>query len=494
MVTFLNATASSLPRSTAFEPTSTAIAINTLWFLSLVLSLSSALFGMLAKQWCREYLKWHSVLFPARDNILLRQMRYEAWQDWRIASHVAAIPALLELSLMLFFAGLVIYSWTLQHVVFAFVLAAVCLVLLAAISMTLLPTFLRRCPYKSPIGWAFSRLADSLRRRAASRPRGKLHMLLAKLLARRRSRAAKVFPAVAEELSEWRRWDMQVALDANLCGALPGLLRPKQSHGHKDADATIDAYQVSLLIRALSWVRRGSHDDKFVNTIDDCLLTVYDSMRSPARTSLHFHASVYAMRVAMGWTTSHAGVEAALSSQINLEPEGENSDTVVAIRLGANVHDRWTAQAGPYLTDTVSPVSIDKTLLALSRKAVIVLLRRSFDVWLEAQPSTGVKQLRRQDLRHALRITRLLCILRYVPRDYLDDAIGREGNDLDLWADTLVTAYSDVTRYRTAYSDGLIPMILELLRSMGTVTLSPDLTQCQVSRTSLRNTSSCSRH
>lgn len=33
--------------------------INTLWFLSLVFSLASALFGIMVKQWIREYMQWN---------------------------------------------------------------------------------------------------------------------------------------------------------------------------------------------------------------------------------------------------------------------------------------------------------------------------------------------------------------------------------------------------------------------------------------------------
>ena len=105
--------------------------MNSLWFLSLILSLASALFGILGKQWCREYMKWYSVLSRPQENIILRQVRYEAWEEWRVVSLIAAIPALLESALVLFFIGLVVYSWTLEVTVFAFVAAAVRLLTLS---------------------------------------------------------------------------------------------------------------------------------------------------------------------------------------------------------------------------------------------------------------------------------------------------------------------------------------------------------------------------
>ena len=92
---FLNSTAQSLPTSTSFRAPLSVVAINSLWFVSLVLSLAAALFGILAKQWCREYLRWHSILASARENVLLRQTRYDVWDKWRVSSFIATIQALL---------------------------------------------------------------------------------------------------------------------------------------------------------------------------------------------------------------------------------------------------------------------------------------------------------------------------------------------------------------------------------------------------------------
>ena len=80
LLPLLKPTSTLLPHSLSFRAPPTAVAVNALWFLSLVLSLSSALFGMVVKQWCCEYLKWRSTLTTAPANILLRQMRYDAWR------------------------------------------------------------------------------------------------------------------------------------------------------------------------------------------------------------------------------------------------------------------------------------------------------------------------------------------------------------------------------------------------------------------------------
>ena len=161
---FLNDTARSLPDSFNFTAPSGAVTINILWFTALVLSLAAALFGILAKQWCREYLRWHSVIASARENVLIRQIRFEAWELWRVASCIACIPAILEIALILFLIGLLVFVSTFaEHgltIVVSFVVGST---LLGVTVLTLLPVFYRGCPYQTPTGWAFVRATKLVR-------------------------------------------------------------------------------------------------------------------------------------------------------------------------------------------------------------------------------------------------------------------------------------------------------------------------------------------
>ena len=73
MQPYLNATAESLPTSTSFQAPSSAVAINALWFISLVLSLLAALFILAAQQWIRHYLL--PPLLPVSQKIELSHLR-----------------------------------------------------------------------------------------------------------------------------------------------------------------------------------------------------------------------------------------------------------------------------------------------------------------------------------------------------------------------------------------------------------------------------------
>ncbi|EKM54898.1 uncharacterized protein PHACADRAFT_56533, partial [Phanerochaete carnosa HHB-10118-sp] len=96
-MTYLNstvhaATAAAAAVATSFVPSAAARWINILWFLSLTFSLASAVFGILAKQWIREYLQWSSPTAESRLNVLVRQIRFEAWKEWHTAIIIFSIP------------------------------------------------------------------------------------------------------------------------------------------------------------------------------------------------------------------------------------------------------------------------------------------------------------------------------------------------------------------------------------------------------------------
>ncbi|GJE89454.1 hypothetical protein PsYK624_055550 [Phanerochaete sordida] len=150
----INATMNSILDSPPFVPSVSARWINSLFFISLVLSIAAALFGILSKQWIREYILWNSPLAAPRENVLVRQMRIEAWEAWNVTATISAVPALLEVAMILFLVGMVILLWTLDDVVAICVTAVVSLFLLVVSAFTILPVLFHRCPYRSPTAWA----------------------------------------------------------------------------------------------------------------------------------------------------------------------------------------------------------------------------------------------------------------------------------------------------------------------------------------------------
>jgi hypothetical protein len=115
----------------SFQPASSDIRINIYWFLGLVLSLTSALFGFLMKQWLKMYISWTDVS-PLQDAVGLRQYRYEGMLRWQLPNIFTMLPVLLQVALILFLVGLVDFLVHLQFEV-ALAVSVVIGVCLAAV-------------------------------------------------------------------------------------------------------------------------------------------------------------------------------------------------------------------------------------------------------------------------------------------------------------------------------------------------------------------------
>lgn len=155
-----------------FVATASSIRINTLWFTSLTLSLTSVLVGILCKQWLREYQRYEN-LVPQKA-FSARQMRYEGLVAWHVPTIISFLPLFLQAALILFFAGVLDLLWSLQHIVASVVTIFVGLSMLLVVATTLLPglqnifqdnhTPYFQCAYKSPQSWTIHLLLQRFRR------------------------------------------------------------------------------------------------------------------------------------------------------------------------------------------------------------------------------------------------------------------------------------------------------------------------------------------
>ncbi|KAK1230013.1 hypothetical protein PQX77_006914 [Marasmius sp. AFHP31] len=167
-----------------FTPDPSLVRINTFWFLSLILALVDALFGLMCKQWLREFRRPTNTRTPEQW-LSLRCFKAESFERWHVPSFLAALPIILEVALFCFFAGLLELLWTKHKVPFAIAAAVIGSAVAFYIATTILPgmniiwllfrvhpqnyTFkwvepdkrVNRipkmdylCPYKSPQAWA----------------------------------------------------------------------------------------------------------------------------------------------------------------------------------------------------------------------------------------------------------------------------------------------------------------------------------------------------
>lgn len=130
-----------------FTPSLAALRVNQLWFSSLVVTLITASFAMLVKQWLREYL---SVDYTSpHERLRARQFRHPGLATWKVYEIAGFLPLLLQLALGLFFLGLCVFTWSINRSVGETSIVLVAGWVFLLLSATLAPLASPRCPYKT---------------------------------------------------------------------------------------------------------------------------------------------------------------------------------------------------------------------------------------------------------------------------------------------------------------------------------------------------------
>ncbi|KAL0568156.1 hypothetical protein V5O48_013838, partial [Marasmius crinis-equi] len=88
----------------SFYPAPSSVRINCFWFLSLILSLATGLLSLLCKQWLHEARETPTSM--PRESLAIRHMRHDSFDKGKVPLLIATLPVLLEIALLLFFAGL----------------------------------------------------------------------------------------------------------------------------------------------------------------------------------------------------------------------------------------------------------------------------------------------------------------------------------------------------------------------------------------------------
>ncbi|KAH9073406.1 hypothetical protein EDB83DRAFT_2219654 [Lactarius deliciosus] len=143
-------TQSNLP---TFSPPRSVVWVNSLWSLSLVITLSCALLAILVQQWARRYVKLtqqRSSSCP-RKRALVRAFFDKGVGDLRLQWAVDALPILLHTSLVLFLAGFIIFSFGYNHTVLKVVVSWVGLCAVMYTCFTFLPLIRHDSPYDTPL-------------------------------------------------------------------------------------------------------------------------------------------------------------------------------------------------------------------------------------------------------------------------------------------------------------------------------------------------------
>ncbi|KAH9033212.1 hypothetical protein EDB83DRAFT_2229373, partial [Lactarius deliciosus] len=134
-----------------YVPPTSVVFINSVWFLSLVLSLTCALMATLLQQWTRRYLQIVQRKYAPLHHARIHEFFSGGARKFGITKFAELLPLLLLLSVFLFFAGLVVFAFRSNHTVAYFTVAIVGFCALSYIAFTLMPLFFHDCPYHTPL-------------------------------------------------------------------------------------------------------------------------------------------------------------------------------------------------------------------------------------------------------------------------------------------------------------------------------------------------------
>jgi Family of unknown function (DUF6535) len=133
------------------HPSIAIVAVNAMWLMSLVLSISSALFATLLQQWARRYIETPQTPTLASQRARVRSFLFLGIQEYHMSFAIQTVPALLHLSVFLFFAGIVVFFFTIHKAVAIAVSVSVGVFAVMYGILTVLPYFGDKCPYRTPM-------------------------------------------------------------------------------------------------------------------------------------------------------------------------------------------------------------------------------------------------------------------------------------------------------------------------------------------------------
>ncbi|KAI0049951.1 hypothetical protein FA95DRAFT_1468191, partial [Auriscalpium vulgare] len=138
----------------AFHTPLASLRVNVLWFVSLILSLSYALGATLIQHWARRYRRITDRI--GQRGQTPKQGRMYAYvltgsKTFRMENTVEGLPALLHISFVLFFAGMVEFMFPINRTIAIIILALVCVGAFVYLGFTFVPSIYPNSPYATPL-------------------------------------------------------------------------------------------------------------------------------------------------------------------------------------------------------------------------------------------------------------------------------------------------------------------------------------------------------
>jgi len=132
-----------------FHATTPSFSVNFLWFISLTLTLVGALSAVIANGWIDTYLR--ASTGKSFEDACERHVRVTRAYQWHLDIVLASLPLLLQLSLLLFLAGLAMFVLGDSKSIGAVVLVLTALTTITYTVVTVLPRLPPACPFRTTL-------------------------------------------------------------------------------------------------------------------------------------------------------------------------------------------------------------------------------------------------------------------------------------------------------------------------------------------------------
>jgi len=265
-----------------FVPPTSVVFINSVWFLSLVLSLTCALMATLLQQWARRYLQIVQRKYAPLHHARIHEYFSQGARRFYISEFVEVLPVLLLLSVFLFFAGLVVFAFRSNHIVAYFTLAIVGLCTLSYIALTLMQLIFHDCPYQTPLTPVLRFFVQTISLSFFS--------VLYHVVKQLHKCWSRVGADMVKSLDQQKNKAM--SLSENIISKLENSAEP----------LSIDMYK-NLLIRTLHWLNEDHELEEFVAGIPG----LYESEAFPTYNDGDVQRNIRpVLAVLPGLTSSHA--------------------------------------------------------------------------------------------------------------------------------------------------------------------------------------------
>ncbi|KZV63432.1 hypothetical protein PENSPDRAFT_560811, partial [Peniophora sp. CONT] len=145
----------------SFTPAASDVRVNVCWSISLVLSLTAALFATIVQQWVRDYMHLYQRYSSNLKRARIRQYLFEGADKHKISFMVDVIPTLIHGSLFLFFWGLCDMLWQINYTVAIMTTLSIALAAVFYAYTVVAPVLNAQSPYQSPLSgifWYFFRV------------------------------------------------------------------------------------------------------------------------------------------------------------------------------------------------------------------------------------------------------------------------------------------------------------------------------------------------